>query len=129
MMFKSSGILLISNIQKIKQINNFADRRKTMTTAEQLHQIADKKNNEMSSKVLRAMQRIRSLAVMEAKQGKYQVFLPYVAVFEDYVMNIIEVHEAFQSIRKAVFMKCKEEGFEIQLGMNSVGQKGWLLAW
>ena len=130
MTFKSSGILLISNIQKNQQINNQSsqDSRSSMNTAAQLHTIADKKNAEMSSKVQHAMQRIRSLAAMAAEKGLYEVFLPYVSIFDDYVNNVTEVHEAFQNTRKAVFMKCKEEGFGIELGMNALG-RGWLLTW
>ena len=99
-----------------------------MTTAEQLHQIADKKNNEDSMKVVHALRRIRSFAAVAAEQGKYEVFIPYVSIFEDYVNNVTGVYEAFQNTRKAVFMRCKEEGFGIQLGMNALGQ-GWLLTW
>ena len=130
MTFKSSGILLISNIQKNQQINNQSsqDRRSSMNTAAQLHTIADKKNAEMSSKVLHAMQRIRSFAAVAAEKGLYEVFLPYVSIFDDYVNNVTEVNEAFQNTRKAVFMKCKEEGFGIELGMNALG-RGWLLTW
>lgn len=129
MMFKSSRILLMSNIHKKNQhpaTSQMGDI--TMTTAEQLHQIADRKNNEDSMKAVHALQRIRSFTDAAAEQGKYEVFVPYVSIFEDYVMNIIETHEAFQNIRKAVFMKCKEEGFGIQTGMNNLGE-GWLLTW
>ena len=79
-------------------------------------------------KAVHALQRIRSFTDAAAEQGKYEVFIPYVSIFEDYVSNVTEVYEAFQNIRKVVFMKCKEEGFGIQLGMNNVGQ-GWLLTW
>ena len=128
MMFKTSGILLILNIHKENQQQPRQDRKKTMNTAGQLHQIADKKHTEDAMKVVHALQRIRSFTDAAAEQGKYEVFIHYVSIFEDYVSNVTEVYEAFQNIRKVVFMKCKEEGFGIQLGMNNVGQ-GWLLTW
>ena len=101
-----------------------------MTTAEQLHQIADKKNADITKneKVIHAMQRIHGFSTVAAEQGKYQVFLPYVSVFEDYAMNVVEVFESFQAVRKAVFEQLKEEGFTIQSGMNALGN-GWLLSW
>ena len=96
-----------------------------MTTAQELHKIADEFNaehNALQREADKVLCRVRSFAACAAEQGKYSMFMPYDSIFEDVSSK------TFAQLLNLVNARATLEGFEVSFAYNQQGH-GLHFAW
>jgi len=96
-----------------------------MTTAQELHKIADDFNaehNALQKEADKVLTLVRSFAACAAQKGKYSMFMPYDSIFEN------PSSRTFAKLLNLVSTRATLEGFEVSFAYNQQGH-GLHFAW